>query len=301
MNKVLTFEAQLQTRDDITDTDLKLIHQFADESTQKDDFFVRKFIAINDRPLIKDGVRLVVSKEYQIAHSLTGKPLMADHSALRTQKLGRVFRTTITEEKDVTTTIAHVFIARGVGNDEAIRRIELGIDREVSISLRASTFDEITLSDGSTALKVLPSDSPTDGYTELSLVGIGAHPDAVAASADPIPLTEILKDKRLSEEDRQCLLFGRQMKSTLIDDIVTSEKQVKLISDMKLAVESYQHLSPFTLQDRHLALQKLMRRKSDTQVSLSFEELNKEIALERAVDATLQSPQDIINAIKENK
>ena len=44
--------------------DLQLIHQFADRSTSLDDFAVVEMTAINDRPVVKDGMRLIVSAEW---------------------------------------------------------------------------------------------------------------------------------------------------------------------------------------------------------------------------------------------
>lgn len=283
MIKDLQFDTTLQfTSHEKDDKDLQLIHKFADSSTTMDDFAIVTMTAINDRPLMKDGLRLIVSREFQEKHlsDFIGKPFVSDHRSERSEKLGRIFKSELVTEGDTTSTQVKAFIPKIADNANDIERIRLGQDREVSLGFRFSEFEEIQIN-GVPHVKILPSQNETDGVKEVSLVGLPACslPDcgihSIAASADDQPLTKIPHDDHLSVTDRDCLLFGRMMKDTLVGDVCSYERQLGITTDVKLAADSYKQMSPFALQDRRESLLNTLKKnqKRDTQVSVDAEAL----------------------------
>jgi hypothetical protein len=292
------------------DSDLELIHQFADESTTLADFAIVRMTAITSDPVVKDGLRLIVSHEWQQAHigNYEGLPLMSDHSSSRDKSLGRIFAATLTTNDGVTSTEIKAFIPKIADNENSIDRIRLGQDRDVSLGFRFSKFDEVEL-DGIPHIKILPSGESTDGPREVSLVGVPACQQcgitSIAASADK-PIEEILHEPTLSPNDKECLLFGRMMQSTLIGDVASYERQLGLVTDVKLAQDSYQHLSPFHLQDRRDTLLNTLKRneKTDTQCSVDVEAMlsesfGKERIPDTEDDKTLRIKQ-ILESIRSN-
>lgn len=278
--KTFHYHTTLFSEAEKTEQDLQLIHRFADESTTLDDFAIVTMTAINDKPILKDGLRLIVSREFQEKHldDFVGKPFVSDHHSERSEKLGRIFKAEILTEGDTTSTVVKAFIAKGIGNDEDIEAIRKGRDREVSLGFRFSEFEEIQIN-GVPHVKILPSDNETDGVKEVSLVGVPACPacgiTSIAACADDQPLKEILHDDHLSAMDRDCLLFGRMMKDSLTSDVVSYERQLGLVTDVKLAADTYGQMSPFTLQDRRESLLNTLKKneKRDTQCSVDAEAL----------------------------
>ncbi len=261
--------------------DLQLIHEFSDKSTTLADFAIVTMTAINDKPVVKDGLRLIVSREFQEKHvqDFIGKPFVSDHRSERSEKLGRIFKSELIREGDTTSIQVKAFIPKIADNQNDIERIRLGQDREVSLGFRFSEFEEIKIN-GVPHVKILPSDNETDGPREISLVGVPACPAcsviSIAASADQ-PLKQILhdNDNHLSELDRECLLFGRMYKDTLISDVVSYERQLGLVTDVKLASDTYAKTSPFALQDRRESLLNTIKKneKRDSQISVDAEAL----------------------------
>jgi len=262
-----------------------------------EDYAIVEMTAITDKTVVKDGLRLIVSKEFQQKHvdDFVGKPLMSDHSSERSEKLGRIYSAQLVTSDDTTSVKVKAFIPKLADNQNDIERIRLGQDREVSLGFRFSKYEEIERN-GVPHIKVVPSDNQTDGIQEVSLVGVPACPGcgvtSIAASADDKPLDAILTDKYLSKDDRECLLFGRMNKGCLIDDVVSYERQLGLVTDMKLAADTYRKLSPFNLQDRRLALLNTLKKneKRDTQTSVDVEAL---LAAETWEDEPPKSHADI--------
>lgn len=288
------------------EADLPLIHEFAASDTTLDDFAIVQMTAIDDRPLVKDGLRLIVTAEWQSANveKFVGIPFVKDHAADSRSKLGRIFSAEVqTDDQRITSIVAKAFIAKGIGNDADIEAIRKGRDLEVSLGFRASKIEETELN-GVPHVRLLASDDPQDGPFEVSSVGVGACQScgitSIAASASSdIPKTEILTEQCLSESDRECLLFGRMMHGALVDDVVSYERQLGIVTDIKLAQNSYGKLSPFNLQDRRDALLKTIKNKEqkDTQLSVDFDELLKSIT-EGAEPQERMSAQEIIAELK---
>lgn len=314
------FDTRLSVTTDKTEDDLRLIHQYADASTTLDDFAIVEMRAIDDRPLIWSGERLIVSPEWLSANiaKFQGVPFVKDHDSKSPAKLGRVYAAEMRDDEDGSHAVyMKAFIGKGIGNDEDIERIRKGRDLEVSVGFRVSEFEETKIN-GVPHLRIMPSDSPTDGPYEISSVGVpavrGARITRIAASADgddgdrlpearEIELHSILKDGRLCESDRECLLFGRQSKAALIDDVVSYERRLGFVKDVQLAAQGYQSQSPYALQDRRDSLLKLVKggEQQTTQCSVDFSALTEDVMRDYEESATTLTAREIARRMKEGK
>lgn len=292
MNDFIQLQGSLSASE-TTEDDLKLIHRFADNSTTMAEFFTLSMTAVNDSPIIKEGVRLIVSPEWMKHHEekFVGIPFLDSHDSKRKSKLGRVMASEFNQDTNSVTLRA--FMGRGVGNDDVIDRIRKGIDLEVPIGFPLIKFEDKTIN-GVPHIVIVPDPAdPKDGPQEISLVGLGAVTGArIAAEAD-IQLAEIMATPFLTMTDRECLLFGREQKSKLIDDVVSYERQLKLSADSTEAIKSYSGHTPQFLQDRRTSLLKLMgdKEKTDTQISIDFDTLAREAGVEEQYRETMTAQQ----------
>ena len=122
------FDTTLQlVASDKDEQDLQLIHRFADPSSVLDDFAILEMIAINDRPVVKDGLRLIISREFQQKHvdDMVSLPLVSDHRSERGDKLGRIFRSELVTEGDTTSIRVRAFIPKLPDNINDIERVAL--------------------------------------------------------------------------------------------------------------------------------------------------------------------------------
>lgn len=225
--------------------DISLINQYALRELNPDEVFA--FAAnLCDDQVDRDQEAFSVRSLKKMQRLFLGKPLITDHAWSAKNQAGRIYRTELVRDGNVTRLRASIYMIRTAGTEETINLIEGGILREVSVGCSMSrctcsacgedlNYNYLTskrecknghavgnIVNGKTVHCVL--EDPKDAF-EVSLVAVPAQREAgITKSAN--------RNKELSDEEwaKRRRIFESSLGCTITDEIWAAIKAGKISS-----------------------------------------------------------------------
>lgn len=225
--------------------DISLINQYALRELNPDEVFA--FAAnLCDDQVDRDQEAFSVRSLKKMQRLFLGKPLITDHAWSAKNQAGRIYRTELVRDGNVTRLRASIYMIRTTGTEETINLIEGGILREVSVGCSMSrctcslcgedlSYNYMTgkrecknghavgnIVSGKTVHCVL--EDPKDAF-EVSLVAVPAQREAgITKSA--------IKSKELSDEEwtKRRRIFESSLGCSITDEIWAAIKMGKISS-----------------------------------------------------------------------
>ena len=225
--------------------DISLLNQYALRELNPDEVFA--FAAnLCDDQVDRDQEAFSVRSLKKMQRLFLGKPLITDHAWSAKNQAGRIYRTELVRDGNVTRLRASIYTIRTAGTEETINLIEGGILREVSVSCSMGrctcsacgedlNYNYLTskrecknghavgnIVNGKTVHCVL--EDPKDAF-EVSLVAVPAQREAgITKSAN--------RSNELSDEEwaKRRRIFESSLGCTITDEIWAAIKAGKISS-----------------------------------------------------------------------
>lgn len=316
---MLVLKSANVTKQDVDDSEMKLINALALSTLAKEDVFTFK-IAMCDNEVDRDYECFPISTLTQLKDMYVGKTVIKDHEPKSENQVARIYFTELvrdetrtTKNKEVyTQLVAHCYMLKTSNNADLIKEIQGGIKKEVSVGLATNkVVCSICGKDNSKEpcshlwgkvyndqLCYFKLEEAVDAY-EVSFVAVPAQPKAGTVKNYRSSKS---KDVEREEEDMKEDLENEEIVEDEDQDVKVEDKEKEIVetddeiveSDEEEPVEEKEKLEPLEDEDKE-EVEETEDEVEDDKEDLEDDEeqLNKEKALDilkmrlKSVDAFL--------------